>query len=148
MSTEIGIWEGDVCNRNGCQGVIRLNPRENCSCHISPPCHWCVGRGASCPECDWSSDDDEPPAVRVQIPDVYHNFGGGLGLTIRGENRELDPSKIDYYTVGHSGCTQLARGVYPPGTSMEDVRKVVNGTFGGRFNSFDNGKFEFVQYTD
>jgi hypothetical protein len=31
---------------------------------------------------------------------------------------------------------------------MEDVRKEVDGTFGGRFEYFEDGKFKFIAYTD
>lgn len=31
---------------------------------------------------------------------------------------------------------------------MEEVSKVVNGTFGGRFEYFSDGKFKFIAYTD
>jgi hypothetical protein len=42
----------------------------------------------------------------------------------------------------------LKRGVYPEGTTQAEVEKEVRGTFGGRFNSFGNGHFEYVAYTD
>jgi len=42
----------------------------------------------------------------------------------------------------------IKRGVYPEGTTQAEVRAKVDGTFGGRFNYFRNGKFEFVAYTD
>lgn len=55
--TEPGDMEGHICNRDGCKGVIELLPVEDCSCHISPPCGACVGQKATCPECDWMSED-------------------------------------------------------------------------------------------
>ena len=55
----IGLEEDSVCNREGCEGVIRLRPPENCSCHINPPCSACENRVLECPECGISEDDEE-----------------------------------------------------------------------------------------
>lgn len=62
--------------------------------------------------------------------------------------RPLDPTKIDWHSFSHSSCSMIKRGVYPEGTDPGEVRKRVDGTFGGRFNYFRDGKFEFVAYTD
>ena len=48
----------------------------------------------------------------------------------------------------HSTCSMRISGWYPPHLTREDVRAVVNGTFGGRFESFHNGQFSFIAYTD
>jgi hypothetical protein len=42
----------------------------------------------------------------------------------------------------------IKRGTYPPGMTQEEVRKQVDGSFGGRFTEFGNGRFEFIAYTD
>jgi hypothetical protein len=42
----------------------------------------------------------------------------------------------------------LIDGVYPLGTTREEVVALVKGTFGGRFETFGNGKFRYVAYTD
>lgn len=39
-------------------------------------------------------------------------------------------------------------GVYPAGTTQAEVEAVVAGTFGGRFESFGDGKFDYIAYTD
>ncbi len=40
-----GFDAGDVCNRNGCSGVIIEGKREgDCSCHINPPCSFCTSQ--------------------------------------------------------------------------------------------------------
>lgn len=62
--------------------------------------------------------------------------------------RELGPTKIDFHSLLHSGSSMIKRGVYPPGTTQKQVEAVVRGTFGGRFNYFRDGKFEYVAYTD
>jgi len=62
--------------------------------------------------------------------------------------RELDNTKIDFHSLPHSGSSMIKRGVYPEGTTQKQVEEEVRGTFGGRFNYFRDGKFEYVAYTD
>ncbi len=54
-----GYTEGDLCNRNGCEGTIIHNKRRNCSCHLGgAPCDGCVYRGVICDECDALPDSE------------------------------------------------------------------------------------------
>jgi len=62
--------------------------------------------------------------------------------------RQLDTSKIDWHDKPHSGCSMVKEGVYPEGTTREQVEAKVKGTFGGRFEQFGAGKFRYVAYTD
>jgi len=55
---EHGYEEGDVCNRDGCKGMIEAAEVENCSCHINPPCSACVDAGFICPDCGWNSEEE------------------------------------------------------------------------------------------
>lgn len=139
----LGYAEGDVCNRAGCTGTIALHPVENCSCHISPPCFSCTEVTAFCPVCDWQEQDD-PLCVR-EITTIY--LGGPLP-GIERKKRVLDPTKIDYRIEMHSSASQKVIGVYPEGTTSKEVEAVVKGTFGGRFNHFKDGRFEYIAYTD
>jgi len=59
MSDIVGYIDGQLCNRNGCSGVIEIKPSENCSCHLSPPCFACTEAPFWCPECGWQSNEDE-----------------------------------------------------------------------------------------
>lgn len=143
MSADIlGFGEGDVCNRDGCKGVIATHPSENCSCHISPPCFSCTSPRGFCPECDWQ-EADEPPAV-----DVFNDRLVKRGTWIDMGPRPLDPTKLDWHSKPHSNSSMIKEGVYPPGMTSDEVRKAVNGTFGGRFEYFNNCKFKFIAYTD
>lgn len=141
MTESLGYEEGSVCNRKGCTGTIATHKSENCSCHIAPPCSSCTSPRNYCPDCDWQEKDD--PLVIMEITTIHLPFGG-----VERTKRVLDPTKIDYRIEMHSSSSQLCIGVYPPGTTSADVVKVVQGTFGGRFNHFGNGKFEYVAYTD
>ena len=48
----------------------------------------------------------------------------------------------------HSPISMRVTGWYPPHLTKEDVRAEVNGTFGGHFETFGNGQFSFIAYTD
>jgi hypothetical protein len=72
----------------------------------------------------------------------------GLAMMERVKPQPLDLRKVDYRTTGHSNSSQKVTGVYPSGTTKEEVVSRVKGTFGGRFNHFGNGKFEYIAYTD
>ena len=58
MEDEVGVMDGDICNRDGCEGILELSHVENCSCHINPPCQACVGRSIVCPVCGYDSADE------------------------------------------------------------------------------------------
>lgn len=138
---ELGYEEGSVCNRNGCCGVIAIHKSENCSCHIAPPCGSCCAPRGYCPECDWQEKDD--PLVIMEVKTIYLPSGWTDRV-----KRVLDPTKIDYRIEMHSSSSQLCIGVYPPTATRADVENRVCGTFGGRFESFGNGRFRYVAYTD
>lgn len=142
-----GIEEGAVCWRNGCQGVIAVRPVENCSCHIAPPCGECSTPREYCPECDWRAEDDHGVFndFSVKYKDKRKGIFGGIEIW---KPRPLDPRKIDYRTSSHTHSSQICEGVYPEGTTREQVEALVRGTFGGRFNHFGEGRFEYVAYTD
>ena len=143
--TNHGLEEGDKCNRNGCEGVLLLPKTENCSCHISPPCSACVDNCVVCPVCDWKYSNEY----------IKEKFNGFVIDTNKKTNvheawklRELDNSKIDFHSLSHTNSSMIKRGVYPEGATKEQVLAKVIGTFGGRFNYFRDGKFEYVSYTD
>lgn len=132
------LEEGDRCRENQCGGKLRFPKVENCSCHISPPCGACTSIRLTCDACGWV--DDAPEYIDAPV---------APGLAMREcRPRPLDSTKIDYRTKRHSSCSMLIEGVYPLGTTREEVVALVKGTFGGRFETFGNGKFRYVAYTD
>ena len=138
---DLGYEEGVSCGRDGCAGIIELAESENCSCHINPPCGSCTSPRLFCPVCDWQEKDD--PLVIQEVTTIHLPMG-----FVERKRRILDPTKIDYRIEGHTSSSQLCIRVYPEGTSREEVEARVKGTFGGRFNQFGNGRFEYVAYTD
>ena len=129
--------EGDRCP-NCIDGTLIYPPVENCSCHINPPCSACTDRTLICDKCKY--EPEEPPFRNVSIvPGFYER---------EYKPRPLDNRKIDYRCEAHTNFSMRKKGVYPTGTPREEVRKVVDGTFGGRFEYFGDGKFSYIAYTD
>ena len=137
----VGYTKGEVCNRNGCTGIIMEDDDIDggCSCHINPPCSYCTTPKGYCDECGWVDevDDSIPTTYKPIIPEYK-----------RRTVADLDNSKIDYISKPHTHFSMIKEGVYPIGTSVVDVVKVVKGSFGGRFVTFGDGKFKYIAYTD
>ena len=130
--------EGGECPEHGCSAILGYGEVEGCSCHVSPPCSACVENPLRCPDCGWEEDGPshaDKPHVPITFFPEY-------------KVQPLDKTKIDYRIKGHSSCSQICEGVYPEGTTKDEVLRQVKGTFGGRFESFGNGKFRFIAYTD
>lgn len=62
--------------------------------------------------------------------------------------QDTPPARVQFRCESHSSSSMIKEGTYPEGMSQEEVRKQVDGTFGGRFESFGGGKFRFIAYTD
>jgi hypothetical protein len=143
--TGFGRADGETCWRNGCKGVIEEHCHDkNCYCHISPPCASCMTDRAFCPVCDWVAADDH--GIINDYAVKYADRSQGVLATWK--PRPLDPRKIDWRTKAHTNSSQICVGVYPEGTTRAEVENLVAGTFGGRFNHFGCGTFEYVAYTD
>lgn len=145
MSDEFGYLEGDTCRRNGCEGTIQERPVENCSCHLYPPCSSCTAPRAYCDECEWDeADEPQDMSDRITI-DISTGF-----VTSISQPREFDRTKIDWKFIPHTHFTMKKVGVFPPGTSRKEVEAEVRGTFGGRFEKFNEEtcEFSYIAYTD
>lgn len=152
---DIKYGEGEVCGRDGCTGHIERHRVENCSCHISPPCSACTSPLNFCPVCDWEECDDPMPEPVPPTQRQKDEWAAQAALWKPRTLADLDGSKIDWIHVPHdSTCSMIKEGKFPAGTSMEDLRKAVNGTFGGSFQRLvqpENGNpgyFKFLAYTD
>jgi hypothetical protein len=140
---ELGYEEGATCHRDDCKGVIELEPVEGCSCHLNAPCWRHISADMHCPDCGWRAADD-PLCVR----DIDSISLGGFMPIVETKPRVLDPSKIDYVCKLHTASSMIKEGCYPPHLTAAEVEKEVRGTFGGRFESFANGFFKYIAYTD
>lgn len=152
MTTNFGFADGEVCgrptdNNTPCKGVIstRLGGSGVCSCHINPPCNACTDAYVVCPECGWEIDTVDFPINDHILTFPKH---GDQNVPLYETRRPLNKERIDWYSECHSSSSMLMRGVYPEGTTRQEVEEKVIGTFGGRFESFGNGKFVYIAYTD
>jgi hypothetical protein len=141
--SNFGYGEGDKCLRDGCDGVIEIEPVSDCSCHISAPCWRHENADMHCPDCGWRAADD-PLCVR-EISSIRIC---GYAAHVETKPRVLDPTKIDWVAGLHTSSSMTKEGVYPIGTTAKEVENEVRGTFGGRFEYFRDGKFKYIAYTD
>lgn len=139
-----GFFSGEKCNRNKCKGIIQEHKRSGCSCHINPPCGSCTESRAYCAECGWEEKED----YQIALNDYVRKVDSKTNKFNSWEPRELDKTKIDWYSKSHTNSSMIKEGVYPEGTTREEVLEKVKGTFGGRFESYGNGKFKYIAYTD
>lgn len=133
------LEEGDNCPEVECAGNLHFPKTHNCSCHISPPCSSCTDKNLVCNTCGFEVEEEKFNDFIIQ------NCSFGI---YSWKPRELDTSKIDWYSKPHSNSSMITEGVYPEGTTMKQVLEKVEGTFGGRFEYFENGKFKYIAYTD
>lgn len=66
-SENIRLWddpghlEGETCNRNRCNGVIKEHEHGQCTCFQNSPCHNCLHNYGYCEECGWDAEDEPQP---------------------------------------------------------------------------------------
>lgn len=141
---------GQICGRDGCKGIIQddYEPDGGCSCHINGPCGYCTTEREYCPECEWAARDHA-----YVFNDCLVKDGKGQSWEWW-KPRPLDHTKIDWRHASHTHFSMIKEGVYPLSEypesleAMKAIRPLVNGTFGGRFEYCDKGKFKFIAYTD
>lgn len=159
MSDSHGYLEGEVCGRNGCAGIIEEKEIDGCcSCHISPPCSYCTTAKECCPVCEWDAEEEleagEHAAwLREQArPEEERRAERRYWELVRIKHlaKKFDPKRVNSKILPHTHFTQIVEGWFPSHMSREEVRKEVNGTFGGRFEYFSEKSqtFRFIAYTD
>lgn len=149
MSQNYGFVKGEICGREGCEGIIDSYGKEgSCSCHINPPCSYCTEISEFCPKCGWDGKEEENENY-IEIRKKQNNNDRKIENEYRQRTIEdLDNTKIQWIVLSHTHFSMKCVGVCPPQTSKEAVRELVKGTFGGRFESFGGGKFTYIAYTD
>jgi len=67
---------GSRCGHKGCNGTVR-SAREDegycCSCHLNPPCTFCVEPELYCDECDWTDEIPCDPRIPEPTPQKESN---------------------------------------------------------------------------
>ncbi len=152
MTKEYGYILGDVCNREGCIGIIKEHNKEGCcSCHINPPCSYCTEPVAYCEVCCW----DEAEENR----EIYNRVASKLSDTITPEYTYKTPIQIleekpnnlfcaVIFKAWHSGCEVW--GKHPNMTKDEicmelGIREVTNMP---RFKFYDEKMYKVSYFTD
>ena len=153
---DFGNEKGEVCNRNGCVGIIAEHPTEtSCSCHINPPCSHCVDAREFCDTCGWDAQEEQIDKQQDRQANASPN-DWGENYRIR-QNRihdmrsgKLPVEKIEYYTNSHTHFSMEHIGAFPKGTTRAEVEQKVQGSWGGRFTWWDAeaGIFDYIAYTD
>lgn len=158
-TTIVGIEKGDLCNRDGCKGIIDEHEKEGgCSCHISPPCGYCTEPCAYCETCGWDDKeefaDHENERLRLynKNKDYYESenrkFQEQRDLFYKKFRGELEITEFDYRKESHSNSSMRVLGVHPEGFNLNSVMDKINGTFGGRFEHRGKTNFIYIAYTD
>lgn len=156
---EVGYLKGEICGRNGCQGMIEEHPSESCcSCHINPPCSYCTDAREFCSICGWEGREEQLEKqykpVNNDAQSVYNRCMASYDVY----RKKIDDvrsglvkaEKVEWYDLGHTHFTMKKVGVFPVGMSIEELKKELAGTFGGRFEGLDlqKGTFTYIAYTD
>ncbi len=85
MNDYEGIEKGEVCNRDGCTGIIDEHEKEGgCSCHINPPCWYCVHDATFCPVCGYEGAEEQRQSIMsaptfkpIEFPKAPEPFDDG-----------------------------------------------------------------------
>lgn len=155
MNIEPGIIKDEKCNRNGCNGVIIEHETDtSCSCHINPPCSHCTEDRNYCPVCGWEGADDYiEPVVTDTQKEYYKKQNEELAvqkdLFYKKYRGEIPADKLEIRSESHTHFSMKKIGVFAKGTETQlTLLPKVTGTFGGRFEIFNDFSFSFIAYTD
>lgn len=159
MTNYEGVEKGEICNRNGCAGIIEEHETDTtCSCHNHPPCSHCTTMREYCPTCGWDAEEEraaEQHSNRDKYEEAYARQGAewdakrnSFYAKYHGKEKA---DKLEFWHKTHTHFSMIWMGVFPPGTETSaSILPHVQGSFGGRFTHFDSkrGTFEYIAYTD
>ena len=155
-----GYSKGELCNRNGCKGIIEEYDKEGgCSCHINPPCSYCTEPKTYCGDCDWDAREeydkhqmDAYKKTETFIGKLSKEFDEERDLFYQKYRGEIPAEKLEIRRLPHTHFSMKVIGVFPKGSeTYESLLPKVKGTFGGRFIKTinkDSYCFEYIAYTD
>lgn len=163
--TEEGYVAGEICNRNGCQGVIKEKDTDSCcSCHQNAPCSHCTTSREYCPDCGWDGREEQIDIDKANEPtqdqkdkwaaerEEWKRKSDEFDKKLWGKEKATE---FDYRVRSHTHFSQKVEGVYPDSMTDKDVIEWVkknhyNQYFGGgRWEKYpSNGIFIWIQYTD
>ena len=157
-SSSKGVVKGEICNRNGCAGIIDEHEKDgSCACHIHPPCSYCTTDTAYCPTCDWSCEDEVPPPIdkeqqeknRLYYKKQNEEYAAKRNSFYRKFRGEEPAKELEWWTEPHTHFTMIKRCVFPKGTQTpSSLSTQLKGTFGGRFERITDYCISYIAYTD
>jgi hypothetical protein len=76
--------EGDTCPEIGCSGKLYYPKSDNCSCHISPPCHSCTSVVLTCKECGWEKSSHPYDAKKIgrKVKNFNDTLWSAISMTV------------------------------------------------------------------
>jgi hypothetical protein len=142
-----GLIEGEVCDRGGCLGkMVIVDSDGGCSCHISPPCAYCVDAEFECDTCETLAEKpetttkgyDRSPWLLTERKSDHERFA------------ELSGEKIEWIdiTPANNYYFRVKRGKYPAGTTVGQIKDCFNLCFGYSYLNMYEGVFKIKYYTD
>lgn len=142
--SDIGLVEGDVCNREGCKGVMREQETDTCcSCHINAPCSHCVDAIYECFECGEETDPPETGWVDTK-PIVIPKRRTNLEIF-----NNLKDDEFGYVTIAGKYYWMEYWGKAPATMTGEGILRKFNVCFGYQWiKRPKNGVFHIKVYTD
>jgi hypothetical protein len=154
-----GYEKNEICNRDGCNGVIEEKDTDGgCSCHINPPCGYCTTNKEYCPVCEWDGEEEQMEYEKVQLESYNKNkeyyaeqnrkFSEARELFYKKYRGEVPTDKFECRTESHTHFSMKVVGVFPCGFDLSTVMDRIRGTFGGRFTRRGETSFEYIAYTD
>lgn len=147
MNNEYGYCAGEICNRNGCKGIIVEGKKEgSCTCHIWAPCTYCTTQTEYCPECGWEADSAE--AYHEEKKSYNHTYPRPLSDWKR--FNLLKDDEFGYiYTYTDSIVVRM-KGKHPNMTPKEILQKLglQEDPEMPRFKFFNEKEFELSYFKD
>lgn len=150
----LGEFKGEICNRNGCKGIIKSRDKKgSCTCFNNPPCNYCTTLTEYCEECGWDAEEEAyENYINKEPVDTSHY---DEWQKKRNEMLEFYRSdkKADFFycfSEGHTHFSMRKFRMYPPEWKKEELIKKIRDSWGGRFKSLDEelGRFDYIAHTD
>lgn len=140
---ENGLIQDDVCNRDGCTGLMQEQDNDACcSCHICPPCSHCTDMIFECDDCGAETDLAEPAKSSFTPRPVKYK-------TTAERFTELADNEFNYVTIPGAYYWMEYKGKYPSEMPASDILSKFNTCFGYMWKKMpSNGTFHLKVYTD
>lgn len=156
---EIGYAKGEVCNRDGCAGIIdQHESNSGCSCHINPPCGYCETSREYCPVCEWDGREEQiesqkiDPEIQKKNQEYFEReqkkWDEARELFNKKFRGEIPADKVEIRSESHTHFSMKRRAVFPKGTNWQDLLPQLKGSFGGRLSWKNDYSLEYIAYTD